>query len=301
MAWLGPMKRWKRVAALALAVLPACSSERPVVVGSKNFTEQVILGEILAQLLESRNVRVDRRLNLGGTFICHRAIVAGDIDVYVEYTGTALTAILKEKPSADAEAVYRRVRDAYEKDLALAWTEPFGFDNTFAIAMKSEEAERLGIRKISDLKAHERTLRAGVGHEFFEREDGFRGLIAAYDLKFENAPRGIELGLIYQALMEGEVDFVAGSATDGLIAKFGLAVLEDDRSYFPPYDAAAVYRPSTAARVPELAAILHLLEGGIDEAAMRDLNRAVDDEGRGAAEVVAIFLRERGWTGQSAP
>ena len=182
---------------------------------------------------KSRNVRVDRRLNLGGTFICHRAIVAGDIDVYVEYTGTALTAILKEKPSADAEAVYRRVRDAYEKDLALAWTEPFGFDNTFAIAMKSEEAERLGIRKISDLKAHERTLRAGVGHEFFEREDGFRGLTAAYDLKFENAPRGIELGLIYQALMEGEVDFVAGSATDGLIAKFGLAVLEDDRSYFP--------------------------------------------------------------------
>jgi len=270
-----------------------------VVVGSKNLTEQVILGEILAQLLEARNVSVERRLNLGGTFICHRALLAGDLDVYVEYTGTALTAILKEEVSHDPEAVYRRVREVYRKDFGLAWAEPLGFDNTFAIAMKPGVADELGIRTISDLKPHQGTLRLGVGHEFFEREDGLRGLVAAYDLKLEKPPRGIELGLIYQAVMEGEVDLVVGSATDGLIDKFGLTVLEDDRSYFPPYDAAAVYRPSTAERVPALAEVLGLLEGNLDEAAMRRLNRRVDDEGRSAADVVASFLQERGWVAEA--
>ncbi len=293
---MGPMSRTTLVT-LLLAVLPSCSGERPVVVGSKNFSEQVILGEMLAQLLEARNVPVERKLNLGGTFICHQALLAGDLDVYVEYTGTALTAILKESVSHDADAVYRRVRAAYEKNLGLAWTEPLGFDNTFAIAMKPQLAEELGIRKISDLKAHEAALRPGFGHEFLEREDGFRGLVEAYDLEFAHRPRGIELGLIYQALMEEDVDFVAGSATDGLIDKFGLTTLEDDRSYFPPYDAAAVFRPSTAERVPAFAEVLDLLEGNLDEAAMRTLNRRVDDEGRAASDVVASFLAERGWLG----
>ena len=269
MGSLSRVNRVSKLGALLLALVPSCSGERPVVVGSKNFTEQVILGEVLAQLLEARDVPVERRLNLGGTFICHRALLAGDLDVYVEYTGTALTAVLKEKVSRDADAVYQRVREVYRKDLGLAWTEPLGFDNTFAIAMTPEAAAELGIRTISDLK-------------------------------LEKPPRGIELGLIYQALMEGEVDVVVGSATDGLIDKFGLTVLEDDRFYFPPYDAAAVYRPSTAEREPALAEVLELLEGNLDEAAMRGLNRQVDDEGRAAAEVVASFLRERGWLGQDS-
>lgn len=288
----------KKLGALLLALLPACSGERPVVVGSKNLTEQVILGEILAQLLEARNVPVERKLNLGGTFICHRALLAGDLDVYVEYTGTALTAILKEKVSHDPGEVYRRVREVYQNDLGLAWSEPLGFGNSFAIAMKPEAAEKLGIRTISDLKPHQGTLRPGMGHEFLEREDGFHGLVEAYDLDFAERPRGIELGLIYQALMEGEVDFVVGSATDGLIDKFGLTVLEDDRAYFPPYDAAAVYRPKTAERVTGLEEVLHLLEGRLDEAAMRRLNREVD-EGRAASAVVASFLEERGWVGDA--
>ncbi len=300
MSRLSRLSRLRTLGPLLLALVPGCSGERPVVVGSKNLTEQVILGEILAQLLEARSVSVERRLNLGGTFICHRALLAGDLDVYVEYTGTALTAILKEDVSHDPEAVYRRVREVYRKDFGLAWNEPLGFDNTFAIAMKSDVAERLGIRTISDLKQHEETLRLGVGHEFLERADGLRGLIEAYDLKLGKRPRGIELGLIYQALMDGEVDFVVGSATDGLIDKFGLTVLEDDHSYFPPYDAAAVYRPSTAERVPALAEVLDLLEGAIDEADMRRLNRTVDDEGRAAADVVAAFLAERGWLGRGA-
>jgi glycine betaine/choline ABC-type transport system substrate-binding protein len=280
---------------LLLAFVAGCTGVRPVVVGSKNFTEQVILGEILAQLLEARNVPVERRLNLGGTLICHRAILAGDLDVYVEYTGTALTAILKEPVSHDASAVYRQVRETYRRDLGLAWTDPLGFENTFAIAMKPETAKTLGIRTISDLKARGEALRPGAGHEFLEREDGFRGLVEAYDLEFTHRPRGIELGLLYQALMEGEVDFVVGSATDGLIEKFALTVLDDDRSYFPPYDAAAVYRPSTVEREPALAQVLELLEGNLDEAAMRSLNRRVDDEGRTAAEAASSFLEQRGW------
>ncbi|MGH9337105.1 MAG: glycine betaine ABC transporter substrate-binding protein, partial [Vicinamibacteria bacterium] len=273
----------------------SCSGNRRVAVGSKNFTEQVILGEILAQLLEARGVEVERRLNLGGTFICHRAMLAGDLDVYVEYTGTALTAILKEEVSQDASAVYRRVRDVYRTKLGLEWTAPLGFENTFAIAMLPGEAERLGIRAISDLKTHQDELRPGAGHEFLERQDGFRGMVEAYGLSFRHAPRGMELSLVYQALTEGEVDFVVGNATDGLIEKFELTVLEDDLSFFPPYDAAAVYRPETAERVPAFAEVLHLLEGSLDEKAMRSLNRKVDDEGRAAFDVVADFLRERGW------
>lgn len=281
---------------LVAANAASCSrGGRTVVVGSKNFTEQIVLGEILAQMLEARGVAVDRRLNLGGTFICHRALVSGDLDVYVEYTGTALTAILKEPVMHDPAAVFRRVRKLYRSRFGLEWSEPFGFNNTFAVAMLPQKAKRLGIRTISDLKKHEDVLRPGTGHEFLEREDGFRGLTEAYGLAFAHPPRGVELGLIYRALTENEVDFVVGSATDGLIDKFGLVVLEDDRAFFPPYDAAAVYRPQTAERVPELRTVLGLLEGKIDEAAMRGLNRAVDDEGRAASEVVRSFLTERGW------
>lgn len=278
--------------ALLLALFASCGP-RPVVVGSKNFSEQVILGELLAQLLEARGVPVDRRLNLGGSFICHRALLSGDLDVYVEYTGTALTAILKEPVSHDPEAVFQRVRQAYRAQFGIEWTEPLGFANTFALLMRPELAERLGVRAISDLKSHEDSLRPGAGHEFLEREDGFRGLASAYGLEFRNPPRGIELGLVYRALMEDQVDFIVASSTDGLIEKFGLVVLEDDLQFFPPYDAAAVYRPDAVERVPELAEVLRLLEGRIDESTMRRLNREVDDESRGARDVVREFLKER--------
>jgi glycine betaine/choline ABC-type transport system substrate-binding protein len=283
--------------ALALSLLlTGCAGGPPsVAVGSKNFSEQVILGEIVAQLLESRGVAVTRRLNLGGSFICHRAILAGDLDVYVEYTGTALTAILHEPVDHDPKAVYRKVSEAYRSQFGLEWSAPLGFNNTFAIAMRPERAGRLGIRAISDLKRHQDSLRPGFGHEFLERQDGFRGLVAVYGLEFAHPPRGIELGLIYRALMEDEVDFVAGNVTDGLIDKFGLTVLEDDRAFFPPYDAAAVYRPETARAVPAFAETLRLLEGAIDGPAMRRLNRRVDEEGVSVPEVVRSFLAEQGW------
>ncbi len=281
---------------VSLAAWAGCSGgPRPVVVGSKNFTEQVILGEIVAQLLEAHDVPVDRRLNLGGSFICHRALVSGDLDVYVEYTGTALTAILREPFDYDAQKVYERVRDVYRDDLSLEWSAPLGFNNTFAIIMTRARAGELGATKISDLAEHQSTIRPGAGHEFLEREDGLRGLTEAYELEFSIAPRGMELGLIYQALVGGQVDFVAGNSTDGLIEKFNLVVLTDDRRFFPPYDAAAVYRPDAVERHPALGDVLEILGGGIDEAAMRRLNRLVDAERRAVRDVVSEFLQEQGW------
>ena len=291
------LMRSRAVLSLTLWVsLAACSGgPRPVVVGSKNFSEQVILGEIVAQLLEAHDVPVDRRLNLGGSFICHQALVSGDLDVYVEYTGTALTAILREPFDYDAQKVYERVRDVYRDDLSLEWSAPLGFNNTFAIIMTRARAGELGATKISDLAEHQSTIRPGAGHEFLEREDGLRGLTEAYELEFSIAPRGMELGLIYQALVGGQVDFVAGNSTDGLIEKFNLVVLTDDRRFFPPYDAAAVYRPDAVERHPALGDVLEILGGGIDEAAMRRLNRLVDDERRAVRDVVSEFLQEQGW------
>jgi glycine betaine/choline ABC-type transport system substrate-binding protein len=268
---------------------------RPVVIGSKNFTEQVILGEMLALLLEDRGVPVDRKLNLGGSFICHSAIESGEMDVYIEYTGTALTAILKEPVIHDSEEVYRRVRAEYRRRFGLEWGQPLGFNNTYALAMRSDHAAKLGIRRISDLREHLDSIRTGFGHEFLEREDGYRGFTAAYDLEFVIPPSGMELGLIYQALAEEEVDLVAGSSTDALIEKLGLTVLEDDKSFFPPYDAAPVYRPDTAKVYPALTEILAKLGGQIDEDTMRKLNLAVDVERESERGVAAEFLVEKGW------
>ena len=269
--------------------------DRQLVVGSKNFTEQVILGEMIALMLEEEGLSVDRKLNLGGSFICHNALTTGQMDVYVEYTGTALTAILKEDVVHDPAQVYRRVSEEYERRFGLAWGAPLGFNNTYALAMRSDEAARLGIRAISDLADHQDEIRTGFGHEFLEREDGFPGLVQAYDLELAVPPGGMELGLIYQALMEDEVDLIAGSSTDALIEKFGLVVLEDDRSFFPPYYAAPVYRPEAAQNHPALRKVLEKLGGQIDEATIRKLNLAVDGERRSERQVVLGFLAEKGW------
>ena len=281
------------VAVLLLGAL-GCSRSS-VVVGSKNFSEQVILGEIVAQLLEDRGVSVDRRLNLGGSFICHAALESGQMDIYVEYTGTALTAILKQPVLHDPEEVYRTVVAAYRERYGLAWGAPLGFNNTYAMAMRSDHAARLQVGRISDLAAHVETIRTGFGHEFLERQDGYARLTEAYGLDFAIPPRGMELGLIYEALAEDMVDLIAGNSTDGLIEKLGLTVLEDDRRFFPPYYAAPVYRPETANEYPALAEVVELLGGAIDERAMRALNRMVDVERRSAFEVAREFLLEQGW------
>jgi osmoprotectant transport system substrate-binding protein/osmoprotectant transport system permease protein len=263
---------------------------RRVVVVSKNFTEQVLLGEIVAGAIERAGLPVDRRLNLGGTALCHQALLAGKADVYVEYTGTALKDILKERTRSDPREVLQIVRGRY-RPLGLEVGAPLGFNNTFALVMRRPQAERLGVRRISDLKPHAAAIRLGLFGEFLEREDGLPGLVEAYGLRFGPPPREMDLGLIYQALLADQVDLVVGSATDGLIAAHDLLVLEDDRRYFPPYDAVIISRAEAVERMPTLRAALAALEGRIDATAMRRMNLAVDGEHRSPAEVARDFLK----------
>jgi glycine betaine/choline ABC-type transport system substrate-binding protein len=243
----------------------------------------------VAQALEHEGLRVDRRLNLGGTFVCHRAIVAGELDLYPEYTGTALTAILKEKPISDPAAVRDRVAREYEKRWRLAWSAPLGFENTFALIVRGEDARRLGLRTISDLASHAENLRPGFGYEFIEREDGFKGLTRAYGLHFGRPPAEMDLGLLYPALESGKVDVIAGNSTDGLIAAMGAVVLEDDRRYFPPYEAAYVVSPR-AGQIAAVARAFSRLSGRIDATAMRKFNAEIDRDKRSPEQVARELL-----------
>ncbi len=282
------------IVALTLVVCGAgCTKGDAVVVGSKDFTEQILLGEIVAQLLEARDVSVERRFNLGGTFICHQAIVSGELDVYVEYSGTAWTAILDGPALADRTALSSRLRERYASELGLTWGEPFGFDNSFAILMRRDEAARLGIRTISDLRDHQSVLRFAAGHEFLERDDGYPGLIEDYGLDFELEPRATGFGLMYQALQQGQVDIIAASATDGLIEVYDLLVLEDDRSFFIPYEASLVFRPEAAAAYPAILDVNRRVAGSMSRETMRRLNRRVD-EGEDPRRVVRDFLMGEG-------
>ena len=280
----------------ALAALGGCRRARQntVVAGSKNFTEQIILAELLAQQIEAHTtLRVDRRLNLGGTLICHRAMLAGQMDLYAEYTGTALTAILAEPSSNDTEAVYRTVRDAYRDRFGFDVGPPLGFNNTFAIVVRNEDAQKLKLRTVSDLVAHAPRWRAGFGYEFMERSDGYPGLARAYGLKFAAAPSIMDLGLLYRALKEHQVDVVAGNSTDGLIIALGMVVLEDDRHFFPPYQAVTILRGGALHDHPDLRGALDVLGGKISDAEMRQMNYAVDAEQRDPAGVAREFRRAR--------
>ncbi len=277
---------------LALAGLAACRAPggaRAVRVGSKNFTEQILLGEIAAKVLEAAGVRVERRLNLGGTFVCHRALIAGELDLYPEYTGTAFTAILARKPVSDAPRVREEVAREYSRRWGIIWSPSLGFENTFALAMRGAQARELSIARISDLARSGANLRPGFGYEFLERADGFPGLAAAYGLRFAARPVEMDLGLLYQALAQGRVDVVAGNSTDGLIAAMHLAVLEDDRKYFPPYEAAFAVR-SEAWKDPRVHAALRRLSGAISADAMRSMNAAVDRDKRAPEAVAREFV-----------
>jgi osmoprotectant transport system permease protein len=259
-------------------------------VGSKNFTEQIILGEILAQTIESRTSRpVERRLNLGGTFICDQALRSGDIDMYVEYSGTAQTAIFHQSVDTDRRRVFDSLRRRYA-DAGVTLMDPLGFENTFAMLVRGEDARRLGLRKLSDLAPHAGTWRAGFGYEFLQRQDGYPGLARAYGLRFAAVPTAMDLSLIYRALAERKVDFIAGDATSGLIQAYGLVMLEDDRHYFPPYDAASVVRSAVLLAHPEVREALAHLAGRIAVSDMRRMNHAVDADHRDAADVAREFL-----------
>lgn len=276
------------VAALLLA---ACRERAPIVVGSKNFTESVLLGELVAQKLEAEGCTVDRKLNMGGTFVCDGAINAGAIDAYVEYSGTALSAILKQ-PNADLPRAY----DAR----GLHWGPSLGFNNTFAMIVRGADAQRLGLHAISDLGRVTATYQPGFGYEFVERPDGWNGLLRAYGLTFAKTPKTMDLGLTYKALASNEVDLIAGNSTDGLISSLGLIALDDDRRFFPRYDAAVVYRKDIDRKCRGASRALETLSRSIDDATMRRLNFEVDGNKRDVAVVVREFLSGRAPAG-SAP
>jgi len=283
----------KRVLLLALA-LSGCARRDRIVVAAKNFTESDLLAEIVAQQIERRTaLPVERRLHLGGTFVCHQAIIAGQIDLYVEYTGTAFTAILKQPRVADPDSVYRYVSAAYARDFKLRWTAPFGFNNTFAILVRRADAERYGLRSIADLGRVAPRWKAGFGYEFLERADGFAGLAKVYGLTFSQPPTAMDLGLTYRALAERRVDVIAGNSTDGQIAALDLVALKDDRGYFPPYQAAPIVRAATLEKYPAVAAALAELGGKISVAEMRRLNALADVEHKDIADIARTWLAER--------
>lgn len=288
-----------RVSVIAVLVLlvPSCAPSHPnrIVVGSKNFTESFLLGEIVAQQIEAHtNLKVERRFYLAGTYICQQAILAGRIDLYPEYTGTALTAILKQSASGAKDDVYQRVKSEYERRFGLTLGPAFGFNDTFAMEIRGEDARRLNIRTLSQATAFTPKWRAGFGYEFMERPDGYRGLAAAYGLHFAEPPRIMDLGLLARALKDHQIDLAAGNTTDGLIPALDLFVLEDDRHYFPPYEAVPVLRIQTMQQHPEVAQTLTALSGKISDEEMQRLNFAVDGQHRDATEVVHEFLRSKG-------
>ena len=279
---------------LVVAIYPAKTSG-VVAVGAKDFTEQIILGELLSQAIESKSsVPIVRRFDLGGN-LAHEALLAGEIDLYVEYTGTALTAILKERPVSDPKEVYRLVKEEYAGRFGLEWTEPLGFDNTFAILVRGEDGRRLRLKTISDAAPYAINWRAGFGQDFMSRPDGYAGFTQVYGLKFK-AVREMDLSLTYRALVDHQVDLIAGNSTDGLIVRYGLLQLADDRHYFPPYDAVPVVREETLRKHPEVRDALRTLGGSISVEEMRRLNYEVDGEHRSAKDVARDFLLKKGLT-----
>jgi osmoprotectant transport system substrate-binding protein len=282
---------------LVFFFMVACRPSHPgrMVVGSKNFTEQVVLAELLAQHIEARlHVPVDRRFYLAGSYIAHQSLISGRIDLYPEYTGTALTAILKKPIESDRSSVYNTVKDEYEKRFRLVVTEPLGFNNTFAMVMRGDEARRLHLSALSQATQYAAQWRVGCGYEFSERPDGLKGLLQTYDLHFSAPPRIMDLGLLYRALEEKQVDLIAANATDGLIASLDLKILEDDRHYFPPYEAVPIVREETLHRFPALLSAINELHDQISDAEMRELNYAIDGEHRDVPDVVAEFRRRKG-------
>ena len=278
-------------------LLLSCAPPRPdhPVIGAKNFTEQVVLGELLAQEIEAKSsLKVERRFYLAGSYICHQALVSGRIDGYVEYTGTALTAILKQPLDRDPQSVLATVRRLYGAKYDIGVGAPLGFENTFAMVIRGEDAQRFHLSTLSQAAQYTPQWRLGVGYEFEQRPDGLPGLSAAYGLRFADPPRTMELGLLYRALNAHQVDMIAGNSTDGPIASFHLKVLADDKHYFPPYQAVPLVRDDALRRWPAMRVAINELQGKVTADDMRAMNEAVDGEHRDPAVVVREFRQKKG-------
>ncbi len=281
------------VCAAVVFVLGGCAHRKAtIVVGSKNFPEQAILGELLAQQIEAKTgMHVERRFYLAGTYICQQALLAGRIDIYVEYTGTALTAILKAQPQKDPLAVFNRVRDEYMRRFHLVVEPPLGFNDSFAIVIRGDAARRDNIRTISQAAKYAPAWRPAFGYEFMDRPDGYAGMIKTYDLKFSGEPRIMDLNLLYRALLSHQVDIIAGNTTDGQLLTNDFTVLEDDKHYFPPYQAVPIVREATLAQYPAIAEALASLQGKISDQDMQRMNYEVVSQHKDTAVVVREFLR----------
>ena len=287
------------IAALALTflMLAGCAPPRPdhPVIGAKNFTEQVVLGELLAQEIEAKsNLKVERRFYLAGSYICNQALISGRIDAYVEYTGTALTAVLKQPVDRNPQSVFDTVRRLYAFRSNVMVGEPLGFENTFAMVIRGDDARSLHLATLSEAARYAPQWRLGAGYEFEQRPDGLAGLSAAYGLKFVAAPRTMDLGLLYRALNAHQVDMIAANSTDGPIREFGLVALQDDKHYFPPYQAVPLVRNEALQRWPQMQVALDALAGKISADDMRAMNEAIDAGHRDPAEVVREFRQSKG-------
>ena len=282
-AWRGMRSRSHHVA-----------SHGQVSVGSKDFTESILLAEIVAQMLEAKNIEVERRFDLGGNLV-HTSLVAGQIDLYPEYTGTSLTVILHHPPVSDPKAVYDQVKDEYARQFNVEVSHPLGFENTYAILIRGEDARRLNLKTISAAAPYASQWRIGFGQDFMSRPDGYPGFSLAYALQFAEAPHEMALDLSYTALASHKVDLIAGNSTDGRIAALDLVQLEDDRHYFPPYEAVFLTRRDALTRVPALAEVLQRLGGAISTEEMRKLNYEVDGTKRDKKIVVHEWLAKKGF------
>jgi osmoprotectant transport system substrate-binding protein len=284
-------------AALAALLLAGCAPPHPnhPVIGAKNFTEQVVLGELLAQEIEAKsNLKVERRFYLAGSYICQQALVSGRIDAYVEYTGTALTAVLKQPVNRDPSRVLDTVRQLYASRYNVVVADPLGFENTFAMVIRGEDARTLHLTTLSQAARFTPQWRLGAGYEFEQRPDGLAGLSTAYGLKFAAAPRTMDLGLLYRALNAHQVDMIAANSTDGPIQAFGLTALEDDKHYFPPYQAVPLVRKEALERWPQIQIALNTLTAKITAGDMRAMNEAIDGQHLDPAVVVRDFRSKKG-------
>ncbi len=284
------------VLASILFALTGCDPPKGtrLVIGAKNFTEQVLLGELLAQEAEAAGEKVDRRFYLAGSYIAHQALVSGRIDAYVEYTGTALTSVLKQPLDHDPERVFQTVQRIYAERYQVAVQPSLGFENTFAMVLRQADADRLGLASLSGLSAAAPGMKLGVGYEFEERPDGLRGMEDTYHLRFSGEPRVMDLGLLYRALGNRQVDIVSGNSTDGAITALNLRVLADDRHYFPPYQAIPLVRQDALRRHPGLQAALDRLTGKVSESEMQAMNHEIEGDHRDPADVVRAFRQRKG-------
>jgi osmoprotectant transport system substrate-binding protein len=293
----GCLRQLTAAASAAALLLCGCTPPRPnhPVIGAKNFTEQTVLGELLAQEIEAKStLKVERRFYLAGSYICQQALISGRIDGYVEYTGTALTAVLKQPVDRDPTAVLNTVRQLYASRYNIVVAPPLGFENTFAMVIRGEDARTLHLSTLSQAAPYTPQWRLGVGYEFEQRPDGLPGLSQAYGLKFSAPPRTMDLGLLYRALNAHQVDMIAANSTDGPIQAFGLTALEDDKHYFPPYQAVPLVRKDSLERWPQIQTALNALEGKITANDMRAMNEAIDGEHLDPAEVVREYRRRKG-------